>query len=397
MDRTRETRVADRLRRARGNVLGRTATVARLALRMMLHDKAKFAGTILGVVFAVVLAAQQIGVLLGLLQKNTMFVDNAGADIWIAPPETRLLQPGKRLPANVLQLARAADGVKDASALIYAGGTIQRPWGGNEPITIVGVDLGTGLGKPWNVVAGDGASLAAPNAMFFEDSKRDKLGGLNLGSIREVNGREVRVAGFTWGLLPFGPPYAFAELDAARQMIGAPSDGTHYVLVRVQPGRDPASVAAELARQLPELSVLTREQFHSSIVRALLSEQLGMTFGTSTAFGLVIGFIIVALSMFSSVLDHLREFGTLKAVGVDNRGLSVLLLVQSVAYAVLGSVVGLGLVAMMAEGIRSPNLSVIVPWPLLLATPLIMALLCAVASALALRRVRRLDPGMVFR
>lgn len=39
----------------------------------------------------------------------------------------------------------------------------------------------------------------------------------------------------------------------------------------------------------------------------------------------------------------------------------------------------------------------IVPIELLIATPLVMIVLCVVASVLALRRVRKLEPGMVFR
>ena len=68
----------------------RLRAMSRVGLRMMLHDKAKLLGTVLGVVFAVVLAIQQLSILFGLLDKNTMFVDHARADVWIAPPGTEL-------------------------------------------------------------------------------------------------------------------------------------------------------------------------------------------------------------------------------------------------------------------------------------------------------------------
>ena len=71
--------------------------------------------------------------------------------------------------------------------------------------------------------------------------------------------------------------------------------------------------------------------------------------------------------------------------------------VQSIIYALLGSLIGLGLVAQIAEGIRSANLSVIVPRALIIAAPIVMTVLCVLASSLALRRVRKLEPGMVFR
>lgn len=389
--------VAARLRAARGGRLRRAQATIVVALRMMLHDKAKLIGTTLGVVFAVVLAAQQLGVLFGLLQKNTMFVDNAGADLWIVPPGTTKTAPGQRLSTALLDQARATPGVAVAAPLLMIGTSVSKPGGGSEATTLVGFDLAAGLGGPWNIVAGDVAALRAPDALFFEDAQREKFGGLNLGSVREVGGHKVRVVGFTWGLQPFGPPFSFADIDTVRDLGAVPADQLSFVLIKLAPGADRAAVAADLAARCPTAKVIATPAFHATIVSTLLRQQLGITFGTSTAFGLIIGFIIVALSMFSAVLDNLREYGTLKAIGLTSWDLTRMLIVQSIVYALLGSLIGLGLVALMSAGIRGPNLIVIVPRALVLATPLIMSALCMLASVLALRRVRRLEPGMVFR
>ena len=375
----------------------RLRAMSRVGLRMMLHDKAKLLGTVLGVVFAVVLAIQQLSILFGLLDKNTMFVDHARADVWIAPPGTELFQPGDTLPESVLVRARTTPGVALAEPLIAAGATVRRPEGGSEAVTLIGTALPARLGGPWSLVAGDVRALDAPDTVFFEDAERAKYGGMDLGTVREVNGRRVRAGGFTWGLLPFGPAYAFAELGLARELARIPTDRQNFVLVTVRPGEQAEAVRDRLAARIPEARVLTQTEFSGAIVGALLREQLGVSFGTSTAFGLIIGFIIVALSMFSSVIDNLREFGTLKAIGCTNLDLTGLLLVQSVAYAVLGTFVGLGLVSGMTEGIRSPQLVPIVPMPLYVLTPLVMVSICIAAAGLALLRIRKLEPGMVFR
>ena len=137
--------VAARLRAARGGRLRRAQATIVVALRMMLHDKAKLIGTTLGVVFAVVLAAQQLGVLFGLLQKNTMFVDNAGADLWIVPPGTTQTAPGQRLSTALLDQARATPGVAVAAPLLMIGTSVSKPGGGSgsaAPATGEGYLLG---------------------------------------------------------------------------------------------------------------------------------------------------------------------------------------------------------------------------------------------------------------
>jgi len=375
----------------------RLRAMSRVGVRMMFHDKAKLLGTVLGVVFAVVLAVQQLSILFGLLDKNTMFVEHAGADVWIGPPGTEQFQPGEPLSDTIVTRARTTLGVALAEPLVVAGATVKRPNGGSEAVTLIGTALPSRLGGPWAFVAGDTRVLSQPDTVVFEDAERDKYGDMDLGAVRELNGRRVRAGGFTWGLLPFGPAYAFANIDLVRDIVRTPTDKQSFVLVTVRPGESAEVVRDRLAARLPEASVLTTRDFASAIVSALLREQLGVSFGTSTAFGLVIGFIIVALSMFSSVIDNLREFGTLKAIGCTNLDLTALLLVQSVTYALVGTLVGLGLVSGMTEGIRSPQLVPIVPLPLYGIIPGLMVLICIAAASLALFRIRKLEPGMVFR
>ena len=389
--------VAARLLAVRKHRWVRWRAIAVLGLRMALHAKPKFIGTILGVTFAVLLANFQLGTLFGLLAKNTLLVDNAGADLWIVPPGTTYANPGQRMSTSLLYEARVTPGVAQASALVMAGTSITKPGGGTEAITLLGVDLDTNLGGPFSIVAGDVSALRQANTMFFDDSQRERFGGLNLGSVREVGGYNVVVGGFTWGLVPFGPAFTFGDIDLVRTMVNVPTDKLNFVLVKVAPGHDVEAVGRNLQTHVPDAVVISKAKFHSQIVRILLRDQLGISFGTSTGFGLVIGFIIVMLSMYSSVLDNLREFGTLKAIGLGNLDLMRLLVVQSVLYALVGTVIGLGMVAGAAQGIRSPNLALLVPHWLVLLTPVVMIVLCMLASLLALWRVARLEPGMVFR
>ena len=376
----------------------RWRTMARVGLAMMFHDKLKMVGTLTGVVFAVVLSNQQAGTFLGLMQKNVMFIENSGADLWIVPPATEALQPGKLMSDTPLMQARVVGGVAWAEPLIYSAATMSLPKGGSQPVTIIGTAFPRRAGGPWNLVRGERTVLDAPDTMIFEDADREFFGNLNLGSVRELNGRRIVAGGFTWGLIPFGPSFAFADYDLARELLRVPRDQLHYVLIGLEPGADVAAVKSEILRRTPDTIIFTRSEFKAATIRYILTKTaIGITFGTSAMFGLLVGFVIVSLSMFSAVVDNVREFGTLKAIGATNGDLARLLFVQSVTYASMGSLIGLALVTRVAEGIRSAKLALQLPPELLIATALLMMVMCIFASSLALFRLRKVEPGMVFR
>jgi len=289
-------------------------------------------------------------------------------------------------------------GVEWAEPLLVTNSQIKLPGGGSEAITVIGVKYPYQAGGPWNIVAADASVLSRPDTMMFEDGDRENLGALNLGSVRELGGRNVTVGGFTWGLIPFGPSYSFADYDLAREISKIPQDRASFVLVKVKAGESVAAVKKELASRVGESVVVTKDEFRTMTVNNLLFKTaLGITFGTSTLFGLIVGFVIVSLSMFSSVVDNIREFGTLKAIGATNLDLMMLLFVQAVTFGALGSIVGLALVSQMAKGIRSAKLALSLPPVMTIGTAVLMILLCVFASSLALLRLRRVEPAMVFR
>jgi putative ABC transport system permease protein len=385
--------------RGRPGLWGRFRTLGAIGIKMMFHDRLKLAGTLFGVVFAVVLGNFQVGTFLSLLNKNRMFVEAASdVDIWVTPPGTRQFQGGSPLTDSQLNRARATPGVAWAEPLVIQTAQLKLPNGGSEPVSLVGARAPAYHGGPWNLLKGSAQSLDQPDAVIFEDAEREKFGGLNLGSVRELAGHKVQAVGFTWGLLPFAPAYAFAEQTLAREILKTPADKHTFLLVGVEKGADPKVVSARLQEVLPDTRVMTRNEYlHEILVYILTATQIGFSFGTSTIMGLLVGLITVALSMFSSVVDNMRQFGTLKAIGTTNVGLGLLLFVQAVVYGLVGSVMGLGMVASMVQGMRNPQLTPILPMEAFGITVVLMVGVCIAASVLALLRLRKLEPAMVFR
>jgi putative ABC transport system permease protein len=384
--------------KTRANIAQRFFTMAKVGVRMMFFDKLKLIGTLVGVVFAVVLSNQQLGTFLGLLYKNFMIVERADADIWILPAGAETFGPGKVLPVSDAYQTRTIPGVAWADPVLVGAATVRLPAGGTEAVTVLGLKFPNYATGPWNMVVGDKSALSRPDTMIFEDGDREVLGGLNIGSIREVNGRNVTVGGFTWGMVPFGPSYAVADFELARELTNTPNDRANYIAVKLEPGADSQKLVGEIQARVGSSQVFTKDAFKSSMRSYVLKKTaIGITFGVSTLFAVIVGFVIVALSMFSAVVDNIREFGTLKALGSTNLDLAFLLFVQSVVFGVVGSIFGLALVSQMAKGIRSAKLTLIMPPWLTFGTMFFMVLLCCIASSLALIRLRKLEPAMVFR
>ena len=131
--------------RGRPGFFGRWRTMGTIGVRMMFHDRLKLAGTLFGVVFAVVLGNFQVGTFLTLVFKNRMFVENAQVDVWIAPPGTRQFQAGTPLNDAHLNRARGTPGVAWAEPLLLQGAALTLPTGGSEALSPVSLDETTFL------------------------------------------------------------------------------------------------------------------------------------------------------------------------------------------------------------------------------------------------------------
>lgn len=381
--------------------------IAKLAVKMMFYDRYKLIGSLFGVVFAVFLANQQLATYLGLVYKNQMFVENTHADFWILPPSLQTLQAADPISLSTVLAARGVEGVEWAEPLLLGTAVMQKPDGGTEGLTLIGTQLEHMAGGPWNLVAGAQNTkgdfdarqmLSVPYGVIVEDSQRVKLGDINLGDEREMNGYKIAVTGFTWGLIPFGPSYGFTAFDNARQFLRVDSDRASFGLVKLKKGADAEMVRKKLLIVLKDVQVISKAEFKHSIWMYLRKNtQIGVTFGISTAFAIIVGFVIVALTMFSAVVDNIREFGTLKALGMRTRGLALLLTVQAILYSAVGTTIGSGLAMLAANAIRGPMLVLIRPWELVVGSYVLMTLVCVIASLLALVRVAKVEPGMVFR
>jgi putative ABC transport system permease protein len=374
------------------------SAMAHVAIRMLFHDKLKTAGSVFGVVFALLLANENISLLTYVVHRNTMYVEEVNADLWIVPRGTKTLTGSGRLQIASVQQAQGHPDVEWAAPIIFGITQLRLPDGGTAETTLVGVKTPELRGGPWSMVAGTPSDLLLPDAVVFEDTWREIYGNLNLNDVREMNGHRVVARGFTWGLLTFLPPYSFAEYDLAREILHFDSDQLSYVLVKLKKGANVNATQRDLQLRVPEAKVLRSEELYHSISNYVLFEQgVGPMLGSAAFLAILVALAIVSLTMLSSVLDNLREFGTFKAIGATNRDLMKILVVKSLMISFLGSIVAIILIAGMVTAARSPQVVMPIRLPVLAGSIVMITIVCIIGASLALLRIRKVEPAMVFR
>jgi putative ABC transport system permease protein len=210
----------------------------------------------------------------------------------------------------------------------------------------------------------------------------------------------LKIIGRTHEALSFTTtPIGFLDIRLAQELAGSRMDGkVTYLLVRLAPGADSAAVKAEIQRRLPFNDVYTRQEWSDrSRGYWVASTGIGLNMYITVFLGCLVGIVVVAQTLYTSTLEHLREFGTVKAIGGSNRDIYSILGTQAVIAAVVGFLLGAGNALLLAPVMAKIRLRLILPPELWVAVFVGTLLLCLAASMVSFRKVARIDPALVFR
>lgn len=370
-----------------------------IALQNLVHDRLRFAVTLVGVTFSVVLIGAQIGIFIGFARTASVLVDRNAADIWIMGRGTKNVDQAAPISERRLYQALAIPDVLTAKLFITNFALWQKPGGGIEPVMLVGFEPGSDLGTPWDLVVGDPSQLKAPDSVFIDELYRSQLGIDHLGQTVEINGRRARVAGFTSGIRSFTlSPYVFTSVQSAQAYAGLGADEAKYILVKVAPGADLAAVRNTIAARLPEADVYTGDEFsRATQFYWMVTTGAGLALCAAALLGIAVGVVVVAQTLYATTVDHLKEFATLRAIGASRGYIHAVIINQALISAAIGYAVGiLACCGIVRFGARL-GLAILLPWQVALALAGVTALMCVTAGMISIRKVTRLDPALVFK
>src|SRR3954449_4589700 len=141
-----------------------------IAIKMLVGDRAKYLGIIMGLTFASLLITQQLAIFIGLMTRTYGAIsDLALPDIWVMDPKVQFIDDIKPLQDTQLYRVRGVDGVEWAVPL-YKGLLKARLENGNfQTCNVLGLDDATLIGGPPEMLEGKLSDLRRAESVIIDN------------------------------------------------------------------------------------------------------------------------------------------------------------------------------------------------------------------------------------
>ena len=372
-----------------------------LARRNLFHDRVRFAVTLTGIVFALVLITIQFGLFLGFMTTTSNNIDRSKADLWIVFHGVGYFDTGRMFSERKFYEVLSVPGVQQAEKYIQNFAYWKKPDGGVENVQVIGFHPGGGLGEPWNIVEGSVLDVKLEDGVIVDDLYKEKLGVRNIGDRVEIGEHRARVVGFTHGIRSFTTsPFVYTSFKNSLNYTRpeAREDQLAYILVKVAPGFTPDEVLKNLRARVKDVDIYPKAEFsRRTRFYWMFTTGAGLAVLTAALMGLVVGVAVVAQTIYAATMDHIREYGTLKAMGATNGYLYRVLIEQAVWSAVLGYGFAMVAASFIVQGSEKGGALILMPVAMKIGMLLLAVCMCITAAMVSINKVTRLDPAMVFR
>jgi putative ABC transport system permease protein len=376
-----------------------------VAIRMLLFDQAKYIGLIFGIAFSTMLMSNQVSIFVGLMARTaSQILDVREADIWVMDPRVQYFDEIEPMTDTQLQRVRGVDGVAWAVPYYKGLSVMHTPDGALQQVILIGVDDSTLTGVAPRMLLGSVENLKKPDAMIMDRAGYQFMWPneeLSLGKVVEINDRRAIVVGICDASAPFATfPVVYTKYSSAMTYIGRTRKQLSFVLVRAAPDVDPPTLAARISAATGLKALTWKEFTFETIGYYMRRTGIPVNFGITVALGFIVGAAVVGQTYYIFVLENLRQFGALKAMGVSNGTILRMVLLQALIVASIGYAIGIGLCAGFFEVSSRVSINLRgfeLPWQVAVGTAIAVLIIIIIASIASIRKVMVVDPAIVFR
>ena len=378
-----------------------------LALSTLLYEWRRYMAAIVALAFSGLLVLAQVGMFMGIGKAFTATIDRARADVMVlAPGSTGLFNGGPSgVPRRIMPIVQSHPDVVTVADLDGSGGRWQNVVEGDAPRKMEFVQVSIIDAVPGAVTVPTDYSpelieaLRQPFGVAVDETALGRLG-VKLGDKAIYNGKTVRVVAVTRGYPNMMQAGVVMSRDTLR-MLGEANTGDRVgpLMVSIKPGADAERVVAQLnAQSRGQFKAWTRADLGDANQAAMFKESfIVIMLGFSLFLGILIGVAITWQTLRGAIMANIKEFASLRALGVSMGSLRGIVMELSFWVGVAG-ILAAGLltwgVSLLAAG---GGLTMAFPIPMV-AGVCVMLLAIALASGfLSLGVLKKSQPADLLR
>lgn len=375
-----------------------------IAWQMLTGDRPKYFGLVLAIAFSTFLMSHQMSIFVGLLERTRSQIrDVQDASIWIMDPKTQYVDEVRALSLQDLYFVRGVEGVQWAVPLLKGIARAKAADGTFRNSILMGVDDATLTGLPQKFLAGDWQSLRNPKTVAIDRVGYEYFFGAppyQLGQELEMGSQVVRVGAVVDASPPFvNLPVVYAKFTEAINMVGREPRQLSFVLAKAQPGVTEEELCQRIQASTG-LKALTSKTFGwDTIWYYIKNTGIPINFGITISIALMVGALVSGQTFSLFILENMKYFGALKAIGVTSLRIVGMIIMQALIVLAIGYSIGIFLTALFFQ-LTQDNLDLrgfrLLPEIMLLTGGLIFVVVL-MATILSVRRVVVVDPAVVFR
>ena len=328
-----------------------------LALSTLIYEWRRYMAAVIALAFSGLLVLAEVGLFVGIGKSFTATIDRSPADIMVlAPKSESLINGNSGLPRRVMPLLYMDPQVIQVAPTEGQGSLFQniskdpKAKKKREFVQILAVDLQPGsVTWPRDFSQDMRVGLSEPYSVGIDQTTLPRLG-VNLGDKAIMSGHVVKVTVVLHNYANVNQPMVVMSRDTLRMLgLGPSGDRTGPLMVQI---RDP-SKAVQVRDELNRLGkgdfrAWTRAELAAANDKALMKDDIiGLMMNFTIALGFFIGVGITWQTLRGAILANIKEFASLRALGVSVGSLRVIVLELSFWV----GVVGLATTALLVWGV----------------------------------------------
>ncbi len=379
----------------------------RLAWRQLIFEKGKFFAAILGVMFACILVFMQLGFRDSLYASMTLIPQDLKGDLFVQHKQTEALWRTVEFQRSELMRAYASPDVIDVAPLYLSFATWRNPetfikrtimFYGYAPETEV-------FNNP--LVIKFKNQLNQKDTIIFDRLSRPEFGPIetlfdkNGPFSIEANNYKLTILGtFLLGTsFSTDGNVITSDQNFIRIFPNRNLDQVNLGIIRLKPGSDIQATKKKLQNLLSnDVNVFDRSDiisFEKYYWTTMVP--IGFVFGFGVIMGLIVGMVIVYQILYTDIVNHIREFATMKAMGYRHFYLVLVVFASSTILAVIGFIPGF-FISKFLYAYSENQIYIEMPMPTSKIILVFLATLgmCTISGIIAIRKLRQASPAEMF-